>query len=253
MNRFFVNSSQINEEAKKIHIVDEDVKHISKVLRLNVGDLIEICDGDSFEYIGEIQEINKDQVIATYIDKKEVRSEAPIKVTLYQGVPKSTKMDLIIQKTTEMGIVEIIPVFTHRTVVQLDNKKDKEKKTDRWQKIAAEAAKQSKRGIIPLVHLPLTFKEALSHCETNCLNIMAYEREHQQGLKKLLQGMDSTINSIGIWIGPEGGFTEEEVEAAINQQVNSVTLGPRILRTETAGFALLSMVMYELGDLGGLR
>ncbi|KAB3539102.1 16S rRNA (uracil(1498)-N(3))-methyltransferase [Alkaliphilus pronyensis] len=250
MNRFFVNASQINEVNKTISILGEDVKHISKVLRLSIGDLIELCD-EAFEYICEIKDISKNEVTLSYDERVQIKTEASIRVTLYQGIPKSTKMDLIIQKTTEMGIAEVVPVFTQRTVVQLDSSKDKIKKTDRWQKISAEAAKQSKRGVIPLVHPPMLFKEALKHCQGNDLNIIAYEGEEKNSLKPLLQGVNKSLTKIGIWIGPEGGYTENEVVEAIQHQINTVTLGPRILRTETAGFALLSIVMYELGDLGG--
>lgn len=252
MNRFFVKASQINDISREIMINGEDVKHISKVLRLNSGDKIEICDGEAYEYLGEIRDIQRDMVLVEYIKKEPISTEAPIKIILYQGVPKGSKMDLIIQKTTEMGIFSIVPVFTQRTVVQLDGKKDKEKKTERWQKIAEEAAKQSKRGIIPEIHQPLSLQEALMHSRNNQVNIIAYEGEKIITLKGVLSQLEgNTKGNIGIWIGPEGGYTEEEIKRAEVEGSKVVTLGPRILRTETAGFALLSMIMYQLGDLGG--
>ncbi|MBM7614658.1 16S rRNA (uracil(1498)-N(3))-methyltransferase [Alkaliphilus hydrothermalis] len=252
MNRFFVEASQINEATKEILIEGEDVKHISKVLRLSEGDNVEICDGISYEYIGRIKSIDKNNVFLSIVEKKGVEREAPVKITLYQGVPKATKMDIIIQKTTEMGIAEIVPVTTQRTVVQFHNDKDREKKTERWQKIAQEAAKQSKRGIIPKIHMPISFGEALEHGLKNQLNIMAYELEEEKGLKSLLLDEKySGVKEIGIWVGPEGGYSETEVADGLKEGLKSITLGPRILRTETAGFALLSMIMYEIGDLGG--
>ncbi len=251
MNRFFVNPTDVNEEKQQIMIEGEDVKHISKVLRLRVGDTIEICDGIKWEYIAEIQEISKDQVRASFRERFPSHREASVKVKLYQGIPKAAKMELIIQKTTEMGITEVIPVITKRTIVQL-NEKDQAKKNDRWKKIAVEAAKQSKRGILPYIHQPLTFQQALSHGEANDINIIAYENEDHRGVRSILQEVKpSEPQTIGIWIGPEGGFEKEEIEAAKEKSIHSVTLGPRILRTETAGLALLSMIMYELGDLGG--
>ncbi|KAB3530746.1 16S rRNA (uracil(1498)-N(3))-methyltransferase [Alkaliphilus serpentinus] len=251
MNRFFVEPKQVNESLREIAITGEDVKHISKVLRLSRGDKIEICDGEKYQYIGEIKDLQKDMVLVEYLEQVKISTEAPIKVTLYQGVPKGSKMDLIIQKTTEMGIFSIVPVLTDRTVVQLESKKDKEKKTERWQKIALEAAKQSKRGIIPDIHEPLSFIEALNHSKGNQMNILAYEGERNISLKSTLSGKPK-VHSIGIWVGPEGGYTEAEVQRTAVDAFHIVTLGPRILRTETAGFALLSMIMYQLGDLGGL-
>ncbi len=252
MNRFFVNPLQVNAEDNEIIIQGDDVKHISKVLRLTEGDEIEICDGEAWEYIGRIQRIDKSEVTAAIIGREPLKTEAKLHVILYQGLPKGTKMELILQKTTEMGIAEIVPVITDRAVVQLKDQKDKEKKAERWYKITEEAAKQSKRGIIPEVHVPISFNDALKQSASNDMNILAYEKESQKGLKALLtHSKDKSMRKIGLWIGPEGGFTEEEISLALQNNVNTVTLGPRILRTETAGFALLSMVMYELGDLGG--
>ncbi|QUH21116.1 16S rRNA (uracil(1498)-N(3))-methyltransferase [Alkaliphilus sp. B6464] len=255
MHRFFVTSDQIDLIQKQIVIKDEDVKHISKVLRLKEEDIVEICDGVNNEYVCKIESINKNDVLLSIIDNRKSAKESPIEVVLYQGIPKSTKMDLIIQKTTELGITEIIPVEMERTIVQFNNDKDKEKKVDRWQKIALEAAKQSKRGIVPSIHLPLSFKEAIEHSKENELNIMPYENQDDKGFKSVIASLSEeaklSIKKVGIWIGPEGGFDEGEVTQAIENQIYPITLGPRILRTETAGFTILSLVMYELGDLGG--
>lgn len=251
MNRFFVKPSQVSIDENEITILGDDVKHISKVLRMSMGEEIEICD-EKWDYIGSIKEISKDEVIVEIKSKETLATESSLRITLYQGLPKGTKMELILQKTTEMGIADIVPIMTERAVVQLKDLKDKEKKTERWSKIAEEAAKQSKRGIIPTVHLPLSYKEAIRQSSENDLNILAYEKEANNGLKHLLTKFNvKGLKKIGLWIGPEGGFTEDEVRLALENNINTVSLGPRILRTETAGFALLSMVMYELGDLGG--
>lgn len=252
MNRFFVSSSNIHPQEKEIIIDGEDVKHITKVLRLNKGDLVEVCDGEQYEYIAEIQYLTKSQVKLIIQEQQRIDTEPPIDVVLYQSLPKASKMELIIQKTTEMGIKEIIPVITDRTIVQLKDHKDVEKKIERWQKIAIEAAKQSKRGRIPLIHKPKVLDDALEDSQKHHLNIIAYEKEKSNGIKDIITSIERDhVKSIGIWVGPEGGFSEEEIDKAIEKKLRTITLGPRILRTETAGFTVLSILMYELGDLGG--
>lgn len=250
MHRFFVDTCQIDSVQNQIIIKNEDVRHISKVLRLREKDMIEICDGANTEYICEIRSINKDNVLLSVIKKKQSVGEPPVKSVLYQGLPKGNKMDLIIQKTVELGIAEIIPVEMKRTVVRFKSNRDKQNRVNRWQKIALEAAKQSKRGVVPIVHLPTDFDKALEHSEKNQLNIMPYEDEIEMGFKDIVKSLDkNNISEVGIWIGPEGGLDGEEVAKAVCNGVHPVTLGPRILRTETAGFTILSLVMYELGDL----
>ncbi|HZX21383.1 MAG TPA: RsmE family RNA methyltransferase, partial [Clostridia bacterium] len=155
-----------------------------------------------------------------------------------------------VQKTVELGITEILPVEMKRTVVQFSGDKDKQNKMERWQKIALEAAKQSKRGIVPTVHSPVGFDEALGHSKRNQLNIMPYENEDKKSFGDVTKSLNrDNIDRIGIWIGPEGGLDEKEVAEATENGIYIVTLGPRILRTETAGLAMLSLIMYELGDL----
>lgn len=255
MHRFFVNPQQINLVQKQAVIQDEDVKHISKVLRLREDDVIELCDGENKEYLCSIKSIDKNNVLLSILEERKSEKEAPVQVVLYQGIPKAAKMDLIIQKTTELGITEIVPVEMERTIVQFSNEKDKEKKVDRWQKIALEAAKQSKRGVVPKIHMPLNFENAIEHCKENQLNIMPYENEDDKGFKSIMESMSKdekkSLTRIGIWIGPEGGFDEDEVVKAVDNKIYPITLGPRILRTETAGLTTLGLVMYELGDLGG--
>ena len=250
MHRFFVDTRQINPVQNQIIIINEDVKHISKVLRLREKDTVEICDGANMEYICKIQSVGKDNIKLSITEKKQSISEPPIKVMLYHGIPKGNKMDLIIQKTVELGVTEILPVEMKRTVVQFSGGRDKQNKVERWQKIALEAAKQSKRGIIPTVHFPVSFDDALEHSERNQLNIMPYENEDKKGFKDVIKSLNSdNIDKVGIWIGPEGGLDEKEVIKASENGTYTITLGPRILRTETAGLTVLSLMMYELGDL----
>lgn len=252
MHRFFVDKENILETEGMIIIDDkEDVKHIAKVLRLAEGEGIEVCDGHHYAYIGEIIAATKSEVKVSIIDKYRSKTEANISVTLYQGIPKSAKMDLIVQKCTELGVNEIVPLMTQRTIVQLKDKKSEEKKVERWQKIADEAAKQCKRGVLPTVGMPITFEQMLNSMAQYDLVVMPYEKEGTVGLKSIAK-INDDLKKIAIIIGPEGGFEEDEVRAAEDVGVVPITLGPRILRTETAGFVTLSILMYELGDLGGI-
>jgi 16S rRNA (uracil1498-N3)-methyltransferase len=176
-------------------------------------------------------------------------TEPPVEIILYQGLPKSDKMDYIIQKGVELGLKGIVPVITERTVVKLADKKGEQKKCERWNRISMEAAKQSNRGIIPLVGLPIDFKKAVNAAKDFDISLIPYEKERGNGLKGvILNRIDA--KKVSIFIGPEGGFAEKEIEIAIENGIYPVTLGPRILRTETAGIAVLSILMYELGDVG---
>lgn len=245
LHLFFVEPPQIGN--KTVTITGEDVKHISRVLRFNKGEKVKVSDSRGIEYICEIIQLNIEDVLLKIISKQASNTEPPIEVILYQGLPKAQKMDLIVQKTTELGISKIVPVTMNRTVVKLDNKTSN-KKVDRWQKIAYEASKQSMRGKIPTIDNITSFKEFLSLLKGNDLNILAYEGERFSILKDLTNQLKANnINKVGIIVGPEGGFETEEVEdiLAINCTY-STRLGPRILRTETAGFTLLSIIMYEI-------
>lgn len=246
MNRFFTDKDNISDDM--VIIDGEDVKHIKNVLRLNKGDKIVVCDGEAYEYIVEIETLGDNQVEGIIIHKEMSKSEPPIDVILYQGLPKSTKMDLIIQKTTELGVNEIIPVMTERTIVKLDNDKKEQKKLERWNRIAMEAAKQSKRGKIPTVGNVLSFKELLNRLKNEEFVIVPYEDESKTGAKEILRKY--TGKKINIVIGPEGGFEEEEISMLKEIGAHIISLGPRILRTETAGFTAISIALYELGDLG---
>jgi 16S rRNA (uracil1498-N3)-methyltransferase len=245
MPKFFVKSLDIfNQE---INITGDDINHIKNVLRLRLGDNIIVTDERGMDYTVKLESFEathiRTSIIQSYINK----SEPNVKVTLFQGIPKSDKMDLIIQKCVELGVSKIVPVVTERTIVKIENQKDAIKKTERWQKIILEAAKQCNRGIVPQIMIPISFNEALECAGEAELGIIPYEKEVSNGLRGLLK---QGIKSVSVIIGPEGGFTENEIKRAENKGIKAVTLGPRILRTETAGIAVMSILMYELGDVG---
>lgn len=248
MDRFFVEKKNVNLENNTCIIEGEDVKHISRVLRCRVGEELEICDNDNNEYICEIISIDKSEVQLNIIDKVDIKRESDLKIKVYQGLPKGPKMEMILQKLTEVGVDEIILVQTKRTVVKVEDKKE-DKKIERWERIIYEAAKQSKRGKIPKLRGILSFKEALSDMDKNDLNIAPYENERTKSIKQAIKGQD--INNIGIFVGPEGGFEDTEIKDIEDIGGQSVSLGPRILRTETASLVASSIVLYELSDLGG--
>ena len=245
MHRFFIDKKNICKD--NIHIEGDDVQHISRVLRLKEGDKIMLCDQQGTDYYVSITELSKHSVKTAVISKEPSKGEPSMEVVLYQGVPKSTKMDLIIQKCTEMGITRVVPVMTARTVVKLESQKDEEKKTARWTKIAEEAAKQSARGIVPRINMPMSFEQALMDSKDLDMVLIPYELEKDMSVKKALQG--KVPKSIGFFIGPEGGFDDNEIEKAKQNNIVPVTLGSRIMRTETAGFAILTCLMYEYDQM----
>lgn len=244
--KFFVESDRI--ENNRIVIDTEDVAHITRVLRLNVGDSITVCDSRGTDYDALIESIEPKRVICSVTDKRPSKSEPNIKVTLFQALPKASKMEYIIQKTTELGVTEIVPVKLSRCVVKIDGARDEKKKTDRWQKISEAAAKQSGRGIIPHIAPVMTLDGVLERAGDFDLFFAPYECEEQQTLREVLLSKPD-IKSVGFIIGPEGGFDITEADKLRAAGVPTVTLGKRILRTETAGEAVLAMVMYEIGDI----
>jgi 16S rRNA (uracil1498-N3)-methyltransferase len=253
MHKFFTEPYNItNTEGK---ILGDDVKHIYKVLRLSEGEEIVLNNCEGIEYLGKIRSITKSEVIVDIIKKLDVNNESGVKVYLFQGLPKGQKMDLIVQKGTELGIVEFIPTITARVDVKL---KGEFKKLDRLNRIALEASKQSKRSIIPKVKEVIDFEEALNQLKKMDLAIVPYENAEDFGVKSLIKQLSKSnmdlknINNVGILIGPEGGFEEEEISSLKGQGAYIVTLGNRILRTETAGFTATALIQYELGDLGGM-
>ena len=212
---------------------------------MKCGEDVWISDGGDKEYHCQIEELGEDEVLLHILYAQEPEYELPNKLYLFQGLPKADKMELIIQKAVELGAFSIIPVETKRCVVKLDVKKAA-KKVVRWQQIAESAAKQSKRMLIPHVHEVITFKEALKYAESMDIRLIPYELAKGMPETKEILAAIEPGQSIGIFIGPEGGFEEKEVKAAIEGGAKPITLGRRILRTETAGLAILSVLMFQL-------
>lgn len=244
MYRFYVSADQLAE--KEVFIFGGDVNHIKNVLRLEVGDWIVACDGNGTDYVSRIQSICSDEVVASIEKVQPTGTELPVRITLFQGMPKKDKLELIIQKAVELGACEIVPVMTKRTVVKLSEEKKINKRLERWQSIAYAAAKQCDRGIIPTVHKPVSYEEALAMADQLDYNVIPYEL--QTGMEEARKIVDQACKqrSLGIFIGPEGGFEPEEVERAMTRNIHPMTLGKRILRTETAGMALLSILMFQM-------
>lgn len=246
MPKFFVPKENIKEN--EIIISGEDVTHIKKVLRACVGDSLTLCDGKGVNYEVQIENIEDKCITAKICSEYITDTEPNIEVTIFQGLPKAAKMDYIIQKTTELGINGIYPCKMARSVSKIENEKDAKRKCERWNKISEEAAKQSGRGIIPKVYDPVDFKTAVDLMGEYDLIFVPYECEDKQTIKQTLTSVENA-KKIAFMIGPEGGFDLDEIEYLKKKNIPTVTLGKRILRTETAGEAVLSMIMYELGDI----
>lgn len=240
MYNFFVSNEQFNNDLVKI--IGQDAKHISQVLRMKKKEKIFICNKDSNDkYIVEIEEIKKDEVLCKMI-KKEESAESNIKVTLFQGLPKSDKMEYIIQKSVELGVYDIVPLEMKNCIVKI---KDADKKISRWQAISEAAAKQSKRNVIPKINKIESIKTIKDRLDEYDLVIVAYENERKSTIKEILKE-NKNISNVAIIVGPEGGIDESEIDILTDLGVKSVSLGKRILRTETAPIVILSMIMYEL-------
>lgn len=246
MYQFFVEPHQINESDKRVIIVGSDVNHIKNVLRMKVGEELAVSNGvDGKEYRCGIVSLGEDCVECELRFVKEDGVELPVKVTLFQGLPKADKMELIIQKAVELGVTEIVPVATKRCVVKLDDKKAASK-VARWQSIAEAAAKQSKRGIIPRVQPVQSFKLALQQAQDLDVRLIPYELASGMEHTRELLGAVRSGQSVAVFIGPEGGFEENEIVLAKECGVEPITLGKRILRTETAGMTVLAWIGYLL-------
>lgn len=243
MHQFFVAAEQI--KGNRILITGDDVNHIKNVLRMKVGDEISVSNGiDGKEYRCGILEISKD-VLCELRFVKEDGVELPSKITLFQGLPKADKMELIVQKAVELGVSEIVPVTMGRCVVKLDAKKEKNK-ISRWQGIAESAAKQSKRRKIPEIKNLMSMREACQYAAEMDVVLVPYElAENMDATRELISAIRPG-QTIGFFIGPEGGFEETEIAMAVEAGAKPITLGKRILRTETAGFTVLSILMYHL-------
>ena len=242
MHHFFVQEQPVGDT---VIITGTDVNHIKNVLRMKIGEQLLISSPDGIDYLCIIRELTGEQVLAEIIEADEEGRELSARLHLFQGLPKSDKMELIIQKAVELGASEIIPVSMHNCVVRLDDKKEPAKRK-RWEGISESAAKQSKRSVIPAIHPLMSYKEALEYASHMDLVLVPYEcargmEETKEAFALVKPGMD-----IGIFIGPEGGFTEEEITQALAEGGRPISLGKRILRTETAGLAVLSALMLQL-------
>ena len=250
MPKFFVKENQVNNN--QIHIIGEDVNHIKNVLRMKIGDTFNVCNEDSSEnYKVEIKEFSKEEIMCNIIEKLENNTESNVKVHIFQGLPKADKMELIIQKSVELGVNAITPIEMKNCVVKLDGK-DKIKKIERWQKISEVAAKQCGRDIIPEICSVKKISEICKEFEKYNLVILCYENEKHTHLKQVLEELkNSKLENenkikIAVIIGPEGGINISEVEEMKHNGAKVVSLGNRILRTETVSLNILSIIMYEL-------
>lgn len=238
MPKFF---TQISGVDRHVTISGREGDHLIHVLRARPGDEIILCDGDGHDYLGQIVAIQSDGVEVRVVNQSASDAEPDVKITLFQGLPKGDKMDFIIQKAVELGVHEIVPMLTDRTIVKLHGKEGKKK--ERYAKIAEAAAKQSMRGIIPQISDFMTVRESIAYgrrCE--CI-LVPYENEQRLGIREFLK--KKTLASAGVMIGPEGGFSPDEVSLFHENHLPLVTLGKRILRTETAGMAAAIMILYE--------
>ena len=250
MPKFFIKTENLKEN-EEIWITGSDVNHIKNVLRKKVDDKINICNSDTQKnYECVIKNIEENKIVCKILDEVKSLAESNINITIFQGLPKSDKMELIIQKTTELGVKTIVPVITKRTVIKLKDK-DKQNKVDRWRKIAEVAAKQSGRDIFTTLENIINIAD-IKFDEFDKIFVL-YENEEKISIKDEIEQLKNDNKeelNIGIVIGPEGGFAESEIEQLrLNQNVSVVTLGKRILRTETVALVVSGILMYELGDL----
>lgn len=248
MHRFFVEPNQIS--AKSITIKDKDFNHIKNVLRMNIGEKLEVsCEGQV--YLGEIESILEDYISIDILETRSSSSDSDIEITLFQGLAKGSKMDLIIQKGTEIGVKDFYAVSTHRTIVKINDEKKEKNRLKRWSAIAEEAAKQSKQRFIPEVKGLIDFKEMIGLLKPEASVIVPYEDERNISIGEVLKDIKKAeIKKINLIIGPEGGFEKEEIEAIKEIGGRVVSLGNKILRTETAGLVASTIIFYELSGLG---
>ncbi len=244
MYQFFVEPHQIQD--KMIVIGGSDVNHIKNVLRMKVGEEISVSNGmDGKEYRCGIAAFEEDRIVCELRFIKEDGVELPSRVYLFQGLPKADKMEMIIQKCVELGVHAVVPVAAKRCVVKLDDKKAKSK-ISRWQGIAEAAAKQSKRRIVPEIMDVMTFRQAIQFVKDFDVKLIPYElAEDMKKTREIVSNLQPG-QRIAVFIGPEGGFEETEVQEAMENGTEPITLGRRILRTETAGLTVMSWIMYQL-------
>lgn len=245
MHHFFVEPEAVGKN--EIRITGSDVNHIKNVLRMSADEELLISDGQGKDYCCIISRMSETEIIADIKAENAERTELSSRFYLFQGLPKSDKMEFIVQKAVELGAYEIIPFKAKRSVVKLDDKKA-DSKIKRWQCISESAAKQSKRGIIPKVKDVMTFKEAVEYAKTFDMALIPYENfKDMKSTREVIEKIGQNMK-VGIFIGPEGGFDSEEVDYAFENGIHPISLGKRILRTETAGLAILSVLMFKIEE-----
>jgi len=247
MARFFTERDAVNEAANTITITGDDVNHMKNVLRSRVGDEITVCDGTGYEYRGMITVIEKSHVMVDIISKNLSETEPQVEICLFQGIAKGDRMEQLIQKSVELGVTRIVPVICKRTIVKFSGDRDMDNKRERWQRIAREAAKQCNRSVIPVVEKPVFFEEAIRAAGEYAIKFIPYEEEKELSLKSFMKNI-TEWGSTAFFIGPEGGFEAEEISLARQHGFATVSLGKRILRTETAGPTVIGILRYEYGD-----
>ena len=258
MPKFFV-PYPIAEGETKIVIHDEDCRHIRDVLRMKAGEAINVCDTNGMDHGCVVDSFEKEAVVVRILSSIPSDNESPFDIVIYQGLPKADKMEVIIQKCVELGGTTIVPVSCARSVVKWNDKKDIEKKLLRWNKIAYEAAKQCNRSAIPRIGSPVSYKEALTQMKQSAIAFIPWELEEQTSIKTILKQAANVFDNqneqgkksesrprLAFMIGPEGGFDREEILAAQKSGIDTITLGKRILRTETAAPSILAMILYEM-------
>ena len=245
MYQFFVDEEQKTKEGK-IHIIGPDVNHIKNVVRMKIGNRVRVSVRSGESFFWDLEAISDDLIVAAIVEQDTVGTELSQKVILFQGLPKGDKMELIIQKMTELGVAEIYPVAMKNCVVKLDEKKAGAKVT-RWQAIAESAAKQSKRTVIPTIHMPVSYEQAKKIALGLDIKLVPYENARGMEATREIMSSIQAGASIGIFIGPEGGFDQKEIDS-LEDSFYRISLGRRILRTETAGLATMSMLVYCLDD-----
>ncbi len=245
MHRFFIKS--IIKKTKQV-IIPENLRHLLiNVLRLSVGDKITLFDNSGWEYITELKEIKKDNLIGFIIEKQKNSSEPLIKITLYQPILKSDKFEFILQKGTELGVTNFVPIFCDRSIKRWNDDQILTKKYPRWKKIITEASEQCQRGIIPELNKPLDFTKAITYPNKNMSKFIALTGNKNSKLKQIPQ---SNINmEIGLFTGPEGGFTKEEIELSKANSIKPISLGNRILRAETATIILITAILIKFDEI----
>ncbi|GIP39590.1 ribosomal RNA small subunit methyltransferase E [Paenibacillus sp. J31TS4] len=252
MQRYFVPAQQM--KADVVHITGDDAHHLTRVMRAKPGDEVIAANGADREVLVRIREIEKEAVVADIVEERPLSGESPVTVWIAQSLPKGDKMETVIQKGTEVGAARFLPFLSERTVVQYDARKEA-KRLDRWRKIAKEAAEQAHRSRIPEVEAPLSWKELLALAGQADLALLCYEKEEGRSFKEWLRAQFAPpagpAQTVLVVIGPEGGFTEREAEEAQAAGCRTVSLGSRILRTETAALVALTCIMYETGEMGG--